>query len=216
MKIEDGSWVSSSSDGADAGVGSGQYSASETLQALRLKLTPYGKPDLRKSMGQVLNTLVPYTTLWILMIFLLRWTDLSWEIVPLALLAALLMVRVFVLFHVQHQFEGVYWSRHVDWDPMQAALAGSSFYSLPKILQWFTASIGFHHVHHVLPRIPNYNLQAAYEATPILRTVRALTPASSLRSLRLNLWDEQQGRLVSFREVALPFQPRWDRRSCSQ
>ncbi len=105
------------------------------------------------------------------------------------------------LFYVQHQFEGVYWSRHDQWDPLKAALSGSSYYKLPKVLQWFTGNIGLHHVHHVLPRIPNYKLQQCYDNTPVLQSVRPLSIAGSLKSLWLNLWDEKEQRLVSFRSL---------------
>ena len=170
----------------------GDMAVPETLQGLRLKLAPFGKPDKWKSIWQVLNTLVPYAALWILLVYMVRHAYAPWTI------AATIGVW---LFYVQHQFEGVYWTRHADWAPMRAALAGSSYYRLPKVLQWFTGSIGLHHVHHVLPRIPNYNLQRAYDATPILQTVRPLTLRASLGSLRLNLWDEQHRRLVSFRSL---------------
>jgi omega-6 fatty acid desaturase (delta-12 desaturase) len=105
------------------------------------------------------------------------------------------------LFYVQHQFEGVYWSRHENWDPVKAALKGSSYYKLPKVLQWFTGSIGLHHVHHVLPRIPNYKLQRSHDESPIMQTVMPLTICKSLKSLFLNLWDEKQQKLVSFRTL---------------
>jgi omega-6 fatty acid desaturase (delta-12 desaturase) len=105
------------------------------------------------------------------------------------------------LFYIQHQFEGVYWSRHEDWDPVKAALNGSSYYKLPEVLQWFTGNIGLHHVHHVLPRIPNYKLQQCYNELPILQKVRPLTIRGSLKSLWLNLWDEKQQKLVSFRSL---------------
>ena len=105
------------------------------------------------------------------------------------------------LFYVQHQFEGVYWARHGNWDPMRVALEGSSYYQLPRVLQWFTGNIGLHHVHHVRPRIPNYRLQQCFDGTPALQAVRPLTLRGSLRSLRLNLWDEAQHKLVSFRAL---------------
>jgi omega-6 fatty acid desaturase (delta-12 desaturase) len=105
------------------------------------------------------------------------------------------------LFYVQHQFEATYWARHERWDPMRAALEGSSFYRLPKVLQWFTGSIGFHHVHHVRARIPNYRLEACYKAFPELQACRTLALAGSLRSMWLDLWDEDQGRMVSFRSL---------------
>jgi acyl-lipid omega-6 desaturase (Delta-12 desaturase) len=105
------------------------------------------------------------------------------------------------LFYVQHQFEGVYWSRHENWNPLKAALKGSSYYKLPAMLQWFTGHIGLHHVHHVLPRIPNYNLQKAYNESAVLQTVNALSLRKSLRSVFLNLWDEKEQKLVSFKAL---------------
>ena len=105
------------------------------------------------------------------------------------------------LFYVQHQFEGVYWARHGDWDPMRASLEGGSCYKLPKVLQWFTGNIGLHHVHHVQPRIPNYNLQRCYDGVPALQAVEPLTIRKSLKSLRLNLWDEDHQKLVGFHSL---------------
>jgi omega-6 fatty acid desaturase (delta-12 desaturase) len=105
------------------------------------------------------------------------------------------------LFYVQHQFEGVYWARHENWDPMRVALEGSSYYQLPRVLQWFTGNIGLHHVHHVRPRIPNYHLQQCFDGIPALQAVKPLTLNGSLKSLKLNLWDEAQHKLVSFREL---------------
>ena len=105
------------------------------------------------------------------------------------------------LFYVQHQFEGVYWARHKKWDVVQSALAGSSFYRLPRVLQWISGNIGFHHIHHVRARIPNYRLEEAYHAVPELQQVKPLTLKESLKSLRLNLWDERAGTLISFREL---------------
>jgi omega-6 fatty acid desaturase (delta-12 desaturase) len=102
------------------------------------------------------------------------------------------------LFYVQHQFEGVYWARHEEWSPIKASLEGSSYYKLPKILQWFTGNIGLHHIHHIRPRIPNYNLQRCYDETPEFQAVKPITLRTSLKSLRMNLWDEAAGKLVSF------------------
>ena len=105
------------------------------------------------------------------------------------------------LFYIQHQFEGVYWARHGEWDRMRAALEGSSYYRLPRILQWCTGNIGLHHIHHVLPLIPNYNLQQCYDDIPALQAVEPLTIRRSLRSLWMNLYNEQQKKLVSFRSL---------------
>ena len=114
---------------------------------------------------------------------------------PITIIAATMGVW---LFYVQHQFEGVYWARHQDWDPIQAAIAGSSYYHLPRVLQWFSGSIGLHHIHHLRQDIPNYNLQPCYDDIPAVQTVKPLTLRSSLKCLQLNLWDETQQKLVSF------------------
>ncbi|MEW5764617.1 MAG: fatty acid desaturase [Acidobacteriota bacterium] len=102
------------------------------------------------------------------------------------------------LFYVQHQFERGYWAAHPAWDPVEASLKGSSYYKLPKVLQWFSGNIGLHHVHHLRPRIPNYNLQRCLESLPALRDVEPLTFWKSLRTLRLRLWDERESRMVGF------------------
>ncbi|NCO32652.1 MAG: fatty acid desaturase [Armatimonadetes bacterium CG2_30_59_28] len=106
------------------------------------------------------------------------------------------------LFYVQHQFEGVYWARHEDWDYVDAALEGSSLYQLPKVLQWFTGNIGFHHIHHLSPRIPNYYLEKCQKENPAFQQVRQISLLSSLKSLAFRLWDEEQRRLVGYRGLA--------------
>ena len=105
------------------------------------------------------------------------------------------------LFYVQHQFEDTYWHRSRDWDYYDAALEGSSYLALPRPLQWITANIGIHHVHHLNARIPNYRLQEAMEAIPELQHPTRITMGESLRMIRLALWDEVEERLVGFREA---------------
>ncbi|MBI4600455.1 MAG: fatty acid desaturase [Planctomycetes bacterium] len=105
------------------------------------------------------------------------------------------------LFYVQHQFEDVYWERSEDWDYTAAALRGSSFYKLPRILQWFSGNIGFHHIHHLSPRIPNYNLQKCHQSDPMFQVVKQVTLLSSLKSFTFRLWDESAKKLVSFRHL---------------
>jgi omega-6 fatty acid desaturase (delta-12 desaturase) len=105
------------------------------------------------------------------------------------------------LFYIQHDFEGVYWARHEDWDQMRASLEGCSYYRLPGILKWITGNIGLHHIHHIRPRIPNYNLQHCYKETPALQKIIPLTFCKSLKAPWLNLWDEKQAKLVSFRSL---------------
>jgi len=102
------------------------------------------------------------------------------------------------LFYVQHNYLRTYWERHPNWNFVQAGLNGSSFYKLPRLLQWFTGNIGFHHVHHLNPRIPNYKLEACYRSDQIFQQVKPLTIRESLVSLTLRLWDEDQKKLVSF------------------
>jgi omega-6 fatty acid desaturase (delta-12 desaturase) len=105
------------------------------------------------------------------------------------------------MFYIQHQFEGTYWERHEEWDYATAAIRGSSYFKLPKVLQWFTGNIGFHHIHHLSSRIPNYALQQCMEENPEFQDVTTITLWSSLKSLGLNLWDEEQRQLVSFRQL---------------
>lgn len=102
------------------------------------------------------------------------------------------------LFYVQHQFEGVYWARRPEWDFTAAAMQGSSFYKLPKVLQWFSGSIGFHHIHHLNPRIPNYNLAKCQKVVPLFQTVKPITFFASFKSITFRLWDEQRQKLVGF------------------
>jgi len=115
--------------------------------------------------------------------------------VPLSLLAAAAGVW---LFYVQHQFEGVYWERRPNWDYVEAALRGSSFYKLPRPLQWFSGNIGFHHIHHLSPAIPNYRLETCHHENPLFQTVKPVTLSSSLKSLSFRLWDEQRKKLVGY------------------
>jgi acyl-lipid omega-6 desaturase (Delta-12 desaturase) len=102
------------------------------------------------------------------------------------------------LFYVQHQFEGVNWRRHDKWDYTSAALEGSSYYKLPRILQWFSGNIGFHHIHHLSPRIPNYYLEKCHNEGPLFQQVTTVTLLSSLKSLTYRLWDEHHHRLVGY------------------
>jgi len=102
------------------------------------------------------------------------------------------------LFYVQHQFEDVYWERGDNWDYVAAALQGSSYYKLPRVLQWFSGNIGFHHIHHLSPRVPNYNLQRCHEADPIFQQVPPITLLQSLRSLAFRLIDEPARKLVGY------------------
>lgn len=105
------------------------------------------------------------------------------------------------LFYIQHQFEDVYWARGSQWNYTASAFKGASYYKLPGILQWFSGSIGFHHIHHLSPLVPNYKLEKAYQSDPLLRQSPMLTVRQSLGCVRLALYDEAQGRMVGFRQV---------------
>ena len=111
------------------------------------------------------------------------------------------------LFYVQHQFEDTWWADSDDWTYADAALRGSSHLVLPKVLQFFTANIGLHHVHHLSTRIPNYNLQRAHDENPVFHSVPQITFLDGVRAVRLKLWDESQGRLVTFAEARRPSKP---------
>ena len=111
------------------------------------------------------------------------------------------------LFYVQHQFEDTYWQNAGDWSYADAALRGSSYLKLPKVLQFFTGNIGLHHVHHLSTRIPNYNLQRAHDENPIFHNVPTLSIWDGLRAVRLKLWDEGQNRLVTFAQARRAPQP---------
>ena len=124
----------------------------------------------------------------------------AWLLVqmPVAFLAGVTGVW---LFYVQHQFEDVYWEGGDQWSYADAALRGSSYLKLPRVLQFFTGNIGVHHVHHLSARIPNYNLQRAHDENPIFHDVPVLTLRDGLRSTRLKVIDPHSGRLLTWSEV---------------
>ena len=145
---------------------------------------------------------VIYTNLALLALFVIMgaWIGFK-EIVLVYLPIAVMSSATGVwMFYVQHQFEGVYWEHKSQWSFTRAGVQGSSFYKLPAILQWFTGSIGFHHIHHLSPRIPNYSLEKCHQENPALQ-IEPLTILGSLKSLRLRLWDETTGQLVGFDAV---------------
>jgi omega-6 fatty acid desaturase (delta-12 desaturase) len=114
--------------------------------------------------------------------------------VPIVMLAGAIGIW---LFYVQHTFEDGYWAQGGSWNPRLAAIRGSSFYDLPPVLRWFTANIGYHHVHHLAPRIPNYHLRAAHESLG-LPGVKRLSLRQSWPCARMKLWDETAGCMVGF------------------
>ena len=125
--------------------------------------------------------------------------------VPIMLLAGAVAVW---MFYVQHQFEDVYWERRERWEYVPAAVLGSSFYKLPRVLHWYTGNIGYHHVHHLSPRIPNYFLRRCHDENPELAAAPPITIRTSLRSLMFRLWDEKAHRMVSFGHLRSAQTPR--------
>lgn len=105
------------------------------------------------------------------------------------------------LFYIQHTYEDSYFEYETDWDYVKAAVEGSSYYKLPKVLQWVTGNIGFHHVHHLAPRVPNYNLEAAHESIPPLQNATTITLKTSVESIRYKLYDEKNKKFISFKEI---------------
>lgn len=185
----------------------------------RFKYRMYRHPVILFGIGAVLHffvrhrlpTIVPRT--WTRARWSIFWTDvgLAAFVVGMGLLVGFrqfLLVHVPLmtlscsmgvwLFYVQHQFEPTYWEHDEQWAYNDAALVGSSYYRLPRLLQWATGNIGLHHVHHLSARIPNYRLQEALESIPELRRVTTLTLRESLRCVRLALWDERERKLVRF------------------
>ena len=129
---------------------------------------------------------------------------LGWSVVVLTHLPVVVIAGAMGvwLFYVQHSFEDGYWVRKTDWDPKAAAVEGSSFYDLPAVLHWFTGNIGYHHIHHLSPRIPNYHLRAAHEALPALKPAVKMSLRESFACARMKLWDESLGRMVGFPRMA--------------
>ncbi len=143
----------------------------------------------------VYGTNVALAVISAVLIYAVGWKAFLLVEAPLFTLAAVAGVW---LFYVQHQFEDTYWAHGEEWDYVKAALHGSSFYQLPKVLQWFTGNIGYHHVHHLSPRIPNYKLEQAHEENALFQDVPSITLWSSLKAISYRMWDEGRKKLVGF------------------
>jgi omega-6 fatty acid desaturase (delta-12 desaturase) len=159
------------------------------------------RPRMRHSvvgMDAVLVAVVGLLCWWI------GWRDFLLVWAPAALLAGSVGIW---LFYVQHQFEDAYWQCAEGWDYAAAALRGSSYLKLPKVIQFFTGNIGLHHVHHLNARIPNYNLQRAHDDNPIFHDVPTLSLWDAMRAIKLKLWDEEGGKLVSFAHASARGRP---------
>ncbi|MCF8069252.1 MAG: fatty acid desaturase [Desulfobacterales bacterium] len=155
-------------------------------------------PDTRVERKERMSTI--FTNLFLLIIILLAIRFIGWQTYLLIQLPVMFFAGVagIWLFYVQHQFKGVYWARKNSWDPLRAAMEGSSYFRLPAVLRWFSGNIGFHHIHHLNPRIPNYNLKKCYDAVPALHAKAPLTIMKSFYCTRLKLWDEMRQKMVGF------------------
>ena len=157
-----------------------------------------GKGDGRRQTVSRYITNIGIASLLLVALWLIGWRTYLAIQLPILVIAG---ACGFWLFYIQHQFEGVYWARHNSWDSIKASLEGSSFYELPAVLQWFSGNIGFHHIHHMRPRIPNYHLQQCQKAVAPWLIISPLRLRESLRSLRLKLWDEKRNQLVGFKSA---------------
>ena len=136
--------------------------------------------------------------IYLLIGFLLGWHVLLLVQLPIVYIAGMAGIW---LFYVQHQFEDSYFENESEWDFVKAAVDGSSYYKLPKWLEWMTGSIGYHHVHHLAPRVPNYNLEEAHENTPPLHRATTITLKTSLESLKFRLYDEEDKAFITFKNM---------------
>jgi omega-6 fatty acid desaturase (delta-12 desaturase) len=148
----------------------------------------------KRERTSVLWTNVALAAVVIILIRVVGWQAFLLVEVPILLIATSAGVW---LFYVQHNFDGTYWARHEQWEFFKAGVTGSSFYKLPGILNWFTGNIGYHHIHHLSPKIPNYKLPWAYKENPLFQ-IPPLTIVHSLKSLGYRLWDEERQKLVGF------------------
>ncbi|HWX95606.1 MAG TPA: fatty acid desaturase [Solirubrobacteraceae bacterium] len=153
------------------------------------------RPRMRRS---VIGTNIALALLIAALCWLMGWSSFLLVQAPTIMLAGSAGIW---LFYVQHQFEDAYWQTTDAWSYADAALRGSSYLKLPKILQFFSGNIGLHHVHHLNARIPNYNLQRAHDENPIFHGVPTLTLGDGLRAVRLKLWDEERRGMVSFAQA---------------
>ncbi len=135
----------------------------------------------------------------LVVVILMSWLFGFWTYLLLQLVAWMVAGASGIwLFYIQHQFEDAYWERDEQWDYTAAALQGSSYYQLPRILQWLSGNIGFHHIHHLSPSIPNYNLERCHRAEPLFQQVKPITLFASFKSLKFRLWDEPARKLVGY------------------
>jgi len=195
-----------------------EYLAASPLQRLGYRL--YRNPFIMFGLGPIYNFLLKnrfnrkgarlnerlntyLTNISIVLLYSLICWQIGWEAFLLVQLPIFLISGAagIWLFYVQHTFEDSYFEADDNWEYVKAAVEGSSFYKLPKPLQWITGNIGYHHVHHLSPRVPNYKLEEAHNNTEPLKNVPTVTLATSLQSIKFHLWDEQNKKFVTYKEI---------------
>ncbi|MBT2291654.1 fatty acid desaturase [Paenibacillus albidus] len=152
----------------------------------------------RKERMNTYLTNVSIVGLYALIVWAIGWPAFLMVQLPIVFVSGFLGIW---LFYVQHQFEDSYFENEEEWSYVMAAVEGSSYYKLPKLLQWITGNIGFHHVHHLSPKVPNYNLEKAHNNTPPLQKATTITIGTSLKAIHFRLWDEEHKGFVSFKEI---------------
>lgn len=156
-----------------------------------------------KSMSRIEKLSVIYTDLALLAVFGLITAAFGWQAYFLIQLPVMWLAGIagIWLFYIQHQFEESYWVKNEEWDYARAAFEGASYYKLPKILQWFSGNIGFHHIHHLSPRIPNYLLEKCYRENAFLRNAPTFDMITGLKAISLSLYDEEAKKMISFADL---------------
>ena len=171
------------------------------LGPLLVFLVTYRKNRPGAKSREKLNTYLTnaaIAALYVVLCALLGWKSVLLVQVPILWVAGTMGIW---LFYVQHQFEDSYFEHDDEWSYVKAAVEGSSYYQLPRVLQWITGNIGFHHVHHLNPKVPNYNLEKTHLAIPPLQKAATINLRTSLQSLRFRLWDENAKTFIGFREL---------------
>ena len=157
--------------------------------------------DLKKwkkaRMSHVVNNLLLVAVLGSLAV-ILGWQKFLMVHVPILFFFGMI---AFWFFYIQHQHEENYNEWESKWDHLLASIQGSTFYKLPRVFQWLSGNIGFHHIHHLNCSIPNYNLEACARENPVLnRFAQVLTFRQSLKCINHKLWDGREERMISFKE----------------
>jgi omega-6 fatty acid desaturase (delta-12 desaturase) len=178
------------------------FTVGAAVNFLILQRAPIALKTARNEAGRrsIIRTDIAITVIFLLTVWVIGLKAFLMIYIPLMWLTATLGVW---LFYVQHQFEDVYWSQDPDWTYSDAALKGSTYFRLPKVLQWFTGNIGLHHIHHLSPLIPNYELQRCHDENPEFQTVVTITLWDAIQIVRrqYGLWDEERGQLLTFGEA---------------